>query len=149
MRSTVSDCVAKVLSNACKLYLTKNVLNVSISVHKKQMVKLLSMTEINISVIFWSTYLWHLLQIEQRVHDFIYRNICVLLTLLFSQSNNFICPFPSPVGSWNHPPLSQDPVPVGRHSDWPPWWPLHSGEVGQEQTEANHPWDSRKAGSRP
>lgn len=53
------------------------------------------------------------------------------------------------VGSRNNPPLSQDPLPVGRHSDWPAWWPLHSGEASQEQTEANHPWDSREARSWP
>lgn len=60
----------------------------------------------------------------------------------------YLCFF-SAVGSWNNSPLSQDPVPVGRHSDRSARRPLHSGEASQEQTEADHPRDGRKARPRP
>lgn len=52
------------------------------------------------------------------------------------------------MGTWDHPPLSKDPLPAGGDTDRSERWPLDHWEACQEQTETHHSGDGREAGSR-
>lgn len=56
-----------------------------------------------------------------------------------------LCPS---VGTWDHPPLSKDPLPAGGDADWSERWSFYHWEACQEQTETHHSGDGREAGPR-